>query len=266
MSTLQQRQRQLMAWLQHGNTDICRHVAEQGALNNMQRLNIYRTGWRIRLSETIETDHPILGAYLGDKLYNQLLDGYLTSYPSTSTSLRQFADNLPQFLAQHPPFSEHPQISELARFERLLLVAFDAADSPRATQSTLFDTPSQEWPALKFTFHPSVQLFSTTHNSVQIWQALKAEQTPPCAQQESQSWLVWRNRERLTEFAALERLEEQLLRSLLKGETLEYAAQLTANTLPAEAAGHYLLTTLTNWLERGCIQALNQKITLNPVE
>jgi len=257
MSTLKTRQQEMMAWLSGQNNSIAEHIAAQGGVTVEQRLQIYQNAYRIRLRETIDTDHPELGRYLGDELYNAMVDGYINHYPSSFTSLRQFADRLPEFLANTAPFSGYPQLAELARFERMLLAAFDAADSPRATIEELNQHPPQTWPELRFQFHPSVQIFSTGYNVVQIWQTLRGESgEPPAPQATTCHWVLWRNKERLTEFCSVSPLELEMLRCFLAGESLMQVAEFPAAEMPEDEAGSYLLNTLHQWLDRGWVRRL----------
>ncbi|MBY4677313.1 HvfC/BufC N-terminal domain-containing protein [Marinobacterium arenosum] len=253
---LQRRQRQLLAYLRGQHSAIDRHIVDQGAVDGSQRLAIYRNAYRSRLRETLETDHPILGLYLGDQLFERMVDDYIDQCPSNDRSLRQFADRLPQFLRDAEPFRQYPQIAELCRFERALLSAFDAADAPRASADQLRQLSPEQWPPLTLSFHPSVQLFSSDFNVVPVWQALKAEQTPPQIRQAREHWLLWRNAERLTEFCSISPLERQLLCACLQGDDLAAAAELLIGQLPAQDAGETLLNSLLGWLERGWIQQL----------
>ena len=82
---------------------------------------------------------------------------YVEHCPSSRTSLRHFADQLPGFLARTEPFCEHGQIPELARFERLLMTAFDAAEANRVANEALAELPVEEWPDTTLRFHPSMQ-------------------------------------------------------------------------------------------------------------
>lgn len=71
-------------------------------------------------------------------------------------------DNIPEFPALYDElqfFKQYPKISELAAFERRLISAFDAADSEQATFEQLQAIPPEQWPAICFRFHASVQIF-----------------------------------------------------------------------------------------------------------
>jgi len=95
----------------------------------------------MRLREFIEVDHRVLGIYLGDDLFDLVAAEYVKQCPSSKTSLRHFADQLPGFLARTEPFSAHGQIPELARFERLLMTAFDAAEANKLPNEALAVLP-----------------------------------------------------------------------------------------------------------------------------
>ena len=156
--SLHELQQQMMNYLTDDELSIAQQIEDHGDISRDVRLHIYKNAYQMRLKETIDNDHPLLGMYLGDDLFDQMVSGYIKAYPSNNTSLRHFADLLPSFLASHSPFNKYPIISELARFERLLMVAFDAADTERFTQETLLDIEHEQWPNLVFRFHPSVQI------------------------------------------------------------------------------------------------------------
>ena len=258
MRTLQQRQQQLMAHLLHGDGDINDHIALQGNVSTATRLHIYRNAYQTRLRETLDTDHPVTGSYLGDELFEQMVAGYRSRHPSNQRSLRHYADELPEFLAAQAPFCDNPQIAELARFERLLLSAFDAAEAVRVSRADLQRLPLAAWPGMTPVFHPSVQLFESDWNVVGLWQALKAESMPPAAQQGFEAWLLWRNRELLTEFRHLDAAEHCLLKQLLAGAEFATACEALLELVPVAEVSAVAAGTLVNWLELGLIVELDQ--------
>ncbi|CAA0085655.1 Uncharacterised protein [BD1-7 clade bacterium] len=231
-------------------------IVDEGALNAKQRLSIYHSAYRMRLKETIETDHEVLGSYLGDDLFDQMVIGYLQYHRSDNPSLRYFCDPLPKFLASHAPFSDLPVISELARFERLLLVAFDAPEAHRITLDTLQQLAPESWPGIQLTFHPSVQLFNSPSNAVNIWQALKQENPPPEVSSAEQCWLIWRNHERLTEFRHINDIEHLLLQQALTGDSFESLCETLTEHVVEDEAPQIAASTLMRWIKDGLIQSL----------
>lgn len=255
-SSLRARQRQLMSFILHDDHQIQDEVAETDNMSAHDRLAIYHNAYRLRLREVIDTDHPILGIYLGDDLFDLMVKHYIDDAPSKYTSLRNYCDNLPDFLAKTLPFGDHPQISELARFERLLLTAFDAEDKSTAIPQDLQNLPAEEWPHLTIRFHPSLQIFITEYNVVETWQALKQEQSPPETLQQHSCWVLWRNTERLTEFKSISAIEQQMLKGFLEGNNLSYVAELIIQELNEQDAAQSLLSILNAWLDMGWIQML----------
>jgi len=256
-TTLQLRQQQMMSALLTGNPAITDHIAGDHNLNAQQRLSIYQSGYRLRLREVIDNDHPVLGSYLGDDLFEQMVDGYIAAIPSKFRSLRHYCDPLPDYLQRDDFFSQHPHIAELARFERCLLSSFDAPDRDTASVETLQQIAAEKWPQMTLRFHPSLQLFTSDTNAVEIWQALKAEQAPPEPLQRQTCWVAWRNRERLTEFRSVDSLERTLLNGFLEGDNFSSAAELTAALVSEESAANELLTLLLHWLQLGWISQLS---------
>jgi len=259
-ATLAQRQKQLLAYLQghtaKGQDDICKHIVQQGKVATAQRLGIYQNAYKVRLKETIDTDHQILGRYLGDDLYEQMMNAFIKQCPSQHFSLRHFADPLPDFLNGQAPFNDHPQIAELARFERLLLVAFDARDAKRTPLDTLTQLASDKWPNIKLRFHPSVQLFVSPWNVVHMWQQLKQDQAPPEPVQEKNTWLVWRNHERLTEFRPIDHIAVTMLEMFQRGKNFADVCQALLEYLPEQEVSPSALNILLNWFELGLIQSI----------
>ena len=252
-SALDERQQQLLDFLLNNDDAIKAHISEQKGINSELRLDIYRNAYRIRLRETIDVDHPVLGNYLGDELFDQMVAGYIDKHPSSNKSLRQYADQLPHFLTLHEPFKQHPQISELARFERILLSAFDAADQIPLPASALTSIPAEHWPDLIVRFHPSVQCFQSDWNVVEIWQALKEQRSPPDPKQETVRWLIWRNNDRLTEFRSLNEIEYLLLQGCLKGRSFSLLCEDLLNHIDEESIAPQLVKTISQWLEKGLI-------------
>ena len=203
MAGLPDLQQRFLNYLLQADDAIADDVVGGTAEDRARRLSIYFNAYRIRLRGSIEVDHPVLGVYLGDDGFETMASAYIAKHPSSNTSLRHFCDALPEFLRTEPPFSDIPILGEIARFERALMDVFDAADADVANLDSLSETPAEAWPEMTFQLHPSTRWFLTDWNCVEIWQAIKTEQTPPDAiAGDKRAWLLWRNTERLSEFRA----------------------------------------------------------------
>lgn len=251
LATLQQ---QFMQVLQGGESgQLLQQVIDQGSIDSQSRIDIYRHAYQQRLKISIESDHEILGLYLGDELFDKMVAGYISSYPSQQSSLRYFAEQLPRFLSEQEPFNQYPVIAELARFERLMLAAFDARDADVVGSQVLNDIEYQDWPGLQFRLHPSVQCFQSQWNSVSVWQALKQGQTPPEPFNQNNAWLIWRNTERLTEFMSLDNWQMIILQSMIEGRSYAEICESLADELTVEQISESSLQCVINWLQSGII-------------
>lgn len=257
--TLQQRQQQLMAHLLEGDSAIDEHIVQQGSVSTATRLHIYRNAYQSRLRETLDTDFPITGSYLGDELFEEMVGAYREAHLSKQRSLRRYGDALPGFLAAGEPFCDNPEIAELARFERMLLSAFDAGEARRIGRAELQQVPVEAWPEMTVRFHASVHLFATNWNVVSLWQALKAGTKPPLAASGFEAWLVWRNGDLLTEFKHLDPVQYCLLTHFQSGADFASACEALLQLVPAAEVSGAVARTLLEWLELGLIIELVHK-------
>jgi len=253
-SSLYEIQHQLMNYLIQNDNAIEQKIITQGNVDNKTRLNIYKNAYSSRLREVIDTDHEILGTYLGDELFEQMVTGYIKANPSNKTSLRQYADKLPQYLHQTTPFDDHPILSELAHFERMLLTSFDAQEADRFSRQSLQAVPHENWPSMSFRLHPSVQVCKFHWNTVESWQALKANKNPDPAHKRQSYWLLWRNSERLTEFRSLDIAEQHLINMLVHGNDFSALCDYLLNENTDEDASTLALNYILNWVEQGILR------------
>ncbi len=236
-------------------------VQDQQGLPVTQRMGIYANAYRSRLREVIDTDHDVLGLYLGDALFDRMVTGYIAVQHSPYRSLRHYCDQLPDFLTQDEFFSQYPVLADLALFERRLLTVFDAADSERATLEQLQSVAPERWPRMQLTFHPSVQLLTLTTNAVESWQALKQEQAPPAPEHNEDAptrfWLLWRSRDRITEFVSLMPWQHRLMSGFIKGDNLAMQCEGLLTYFGADDVANQIFGALQAWIEMGIVRAFH---------
>ena len=256
MPPLRKLQRQFMSFLQSQDGAIGSCVLGDNRLDVPTRLEIYRNAYSTRLKKSIETDHPVLGSYLGDDLFELMAGAYITACPSAYPSLREFADSLPGYLENNEPFSDNPIIAEIALFERRLLFAFDAADAERAQPDDLQTLAPEDWPAMRVQFHPSACLFTAHWNSVESWQALKEDQAPPAAVEQLQHWLLWRGDDRLTQFQPLSVEGEIIFSALAADKTFAEVCESLLEGVAEEQVSACAAGQLVQWLEAGVVSKI----------
>ncbi|PKH00269.1 DNA-binding domain-containing protein [Paraglaciecola sp. MB-3u-78] len=257
--SLAELQQEFMSLLQTNDRHIELRVIQQGLLTNVQRVDIYRTGYRLRLRGVIDSDHEMLGIYLGDDLYAQMVEGYIDAAPSQHPSLRFFGDRLPEYLENTAPFSDHPILAEMASFERTLLNAFDSADADTLSLSLLQQIPADKWPLLTFSFHPSLTFYECQWNAVESWQCLKNAEPPPAptATAQSKMWAVWRGLSKLTEYKSMLATEREVLRVMQQGKNFAEVCESLLEHVCEEQIAATLYGFIVEWLQRGWIVDAN---------
>lgn len=196
---------------------ISEHIQSTADTSVQQRLDIYASGYRLRLKEAITTDFDNLHGYLGDDLFDQLLDCYIDTYQSKHPSLRYYSQHITELLAEQKPFVQYPELIEIAKIEQAFNDSFDAADCATADIEKLGQIAAESWPTLCVQLHASVQLLDLDHNSFAIWKALSEEQTPPALIKEKHTWLIWR-KGLISRYRALSDAESFALTRAMNGD------------------------------------------------
>jgi hypothetical protein len=183
-------QRAFQQHVLNGDDAIAQRVASSAAVPASQRLKVYEDAYRLRLVDALAHNYPRLRELLGDEQFNELAQEYLQAHPSSNPSVRWLGDRLPDFLRER---ETTPVLSDLARWEWVIAAAFDAPDAAPVDANELAGVAADAWPALKFEFHPSMQLLEMHSNAAAIFKALtETEAVPEPQAQETQTWLIWR--------------------------------------------------------------------------
>ncbi len=230
------------------------HQLQQAILGRIEMdwpgLEIYRDAYRLRLTEALEAEYPMLTRWLGQERFSRMAWDYIRAHPSRHRSIRWIGRHLAEFLHRRG----EPAHGEMAAFEWALGLAFDSADAVPLSGETLAAVPPERWPDLRLEFHASVSLQRFHYPVPRLWKALQAEtRLPDCVyQQEPQDWLIWR-RELRCYFRSLSPAEARVLEWLLDGEIFSAAcACLAGFDLPGDAA-RQMAGWLQRWLEDGLV-------------
>ncbi|MBU2972310.1 DNA-binding domain-containing protein [Pseudoalteromonas sp. C2R02] len=258
MASLADIQNQFMHLLQNKPNELIDIIAEQGQLSSSERLSIYQSAYKIRLTQVIEQDHEQLGKYLGDELFDLMVLGYLKAYPSTNNSLREFSQNLPEFLKKTSPFKEHDILSDIAQFERLLLQAFDASDDKVLSSAALESIAQNDWPLLTLNLHASAHLVTFHTAAVESFQALKNDLAPPNAKVNTpRFWLIWRSPEKITEYKKVTEEEYNLLSLIHQKNNFSHLCQSLIGSHPPENIAVVLIQYINVWLSQGLLKSFD---------
>jgi len=194
MSPLRGLQADFKSFLLRGDERMLERVVGSAKVSAPRRLAIYYDAYRLRLLEALDSNYPVLHAWMGDDEFEKLGLAYLDTHPSTHFSIRYFGHRLPEYLASAETYRDQPFLGEMAALEWAMSEAFDAPDSPGVGLDAMASIPPQAWPEMRMALHASVRRLDLRWNAPAIWKAIKEEQAPeePGAGEWPQPWLVWR--------------------------------------------------------------------------
>jgi len=220
-----------------------------------QRLALYANAYRMRLKEALSTDFERLHTYLGDDLFETLMQRYIDSYPSHHTSLRYFGQHMAELLSRTEPFCDLPEVEEIARIELAFGDSFDAANCNRVNLDDLAAVPPDAWPDLNIGFHAAVQLLPQLFNSFQIWRALSNDETPPEKTADASTWLIWRQ-DLISRYRALAPAELTALSVALGGDSFAGLCEALLNHFDADEVPQRAVGYLQLWINDQMVCAL----------
>jgi hypothetical protein len=183
----------LQAGILNGDQTILASIKDSPRTDRAALFNVYYDAYRSRLAEFLSNDFPMLRNYLGEEAFGSLVEDYIESTTSRQPNARWYGMRLPDFMLRIPSWLTNRSAVDLARFERALSDAFDAADAPRAAIESLQDACSEDWPRLVFDFHPSVILLDLVSGTAGIYEALADGKEPPAIGEGGEAIVFWQN-------------------------------------------------------------------------
>lgn len=254
MTSLKELQDGFQRALLEGDDEILALIPNSPKETRENLLDVYRNAYVLRLIEFIEHDHECLHAYLGDDGFDAMARVYIEAHPSDQPNARWFARHLPDFLSSTEPYSEHPQIAEIAALEKALNDAFDMADGPVLTLADLSDVAPEDWPQLCFATHTAAQRLRFSTNAAALWMALRNEEDPPDLETrpEAEHVIVWRQ-ETMPKVRVFGPEEAMMWSEAAKGVRFGVLCEMCAVFDDPESAPARAATYLQSWLTTGML-------------
>lgn len=133
-------------------------VRPSSRLTPLERLDIYRGMYEIRLVEALRVDYPGLTRYLGEEIFDELARMYLARYPSVSYTLNRLGDSLPDFVREVEGLRRPRFVESLARLELAETVVFDEEERAPLGPQHLAGVAEAEWPGLRLRPIPALRM------------------------------------------------------------------------------------------------------------
>lgn len=194
MTKLRELQTRFKAHLLEGDVAISQLVASVSAEDVEERLGIYSFGYGQRLREALRIEFPGLAALAGDPAFEKLLDDYIHARPSRHPNLRWLGRDMADWLQGNVDSSGRPELVEMARLDWALSTSFDAPDVVSIDSSTMASLAPEQWPGVRFSIHPAVQVIPVRWNVDAIRLSIIDEHVADCGlkSMEVGELVVWR--------------------------------------------------------------------------
>jgi hypothetical protein len=240
--------------------DFLRRLSPPARAENIeQTFAVYHDGYPLRMAEFLAHDYPILREALGDEDFSALVKAYVSAKPSRWRNARWVGAGLPKFMQATPPYAGSALVCGLAALEAALARAFDSADETPLAVEILGVTPQEDWPRLRFAFHPGVAVIASPAAALAYYEAAQREATPDleACGEDRLTLLVWR--EGLdVQYRVLDALEALALREALGGAPFGQICSLLAFSRPEDSPEDLTMAAagfLLSWFSEGLIVA-----------
>ena len=233
--------------------DAVRVLTPGPLLTSVERLQIYRDGYRSRLVECLADDFAAVRSWLGEGTFEALAHDYIDEHPSRSPSLNAFGRSMPAFLAERRVVAG-PFAADVARLEWAVVEAIHAAASPPLTLDRFQHMTPEQWAAARLVPAASTVVLRFECAANAYYQAFRdgagpteLDATPSATLIHRQGWVVWRRD--LT--PPMARLLEAIVAGAPLGEALE-----TSISSEDEGTQAHVMHWFQDWVGSGVFTAV----------
>ena len=168
ISLLEKLQTNFCEFLLHGRHEaqIGAQLRSPGKRQAVQRLDIYRNGYFIRLEKALAHDFPISARVLGQSAFARMAGEYVLAHPSQNPSLRLLGHGFADWLRAHAGAAN----ADLADIEWAIMTVFDGPNCIAAKSDRMDAFTPNDWANMYVTLVPTLTLLSLTSNADIVWQ------------------------------------------------------------------------------------------------
>jgi len=145
----------------------------------LERLDIYRGMYEVRLLEALRVDYPGLAHFLGANTFDELAKLYIRANPSRSYTLNRLGDRLPGFVKKVAGLPRPGFVQDLARFELASTLVFDEEESQAAMPDSVNNLDPEAWERLCFRPIRALRLLELRYPVHRYLEAMCRDDTVP---------------------------------------------------------------------------------------
>lgn len=265
MTSLNELQESFQAYMLEADQRIQQYIAPTANNSTIERLDVYRDGYYLRLLDILAIDYPVIKTIVGEEAFDELGREYIDIYPSNHFSIRIFGRHFSKFLSNQRTLD--PMLAEMAKFEWMLVETQDAADGPQLTLEAMGQVPPEAWASMQFKLHPSLQLLPFYYNAPELWKAVDQQQERPPTKYQEQSvyWMFWRV-EITPYFAPLSEPQLCMIHSIQADKNFGVICELLCEWFEDEEVVQFAAGTLRTWISENLLSEVQFEPVANPVK
>lgn len=213
-----------------------------------KQFEIYIRAYFARLSDAVTDDFPALHHYLGNAIFDTLLERYIRSSPPRTFNLEHYSAAFPAFVQQN---SRDAFAHDLAALEGTILEVYWLPDSPALNAETLQRMLESDIASHKFIPRHALRLLALRYPAEHYLADFRehGKATAPAA--EPQYVALVRHQHKVQRFL-LAPLEYTLLKNLCEYQALAEAIDgLAADSKNMEILATHLQGWLSRWIIAG---------------
>jgi hypothetical protein len=193
-------------------------------LSAVERLEIYRRGYHMRLVECLADDYPVLRHALGEDLFDELCRFYVATYPSSGPSLNYYGRRMEELLrsGSGPALPVPIFAADMAALEWAIVEVIHGASSEHLTLEMLGSVPIDAWPGARLVANTALRLLRFEYPVNGYLQAFRNGDQPPLPEASASGTVVFRTGPSLSRMDLTPPMQAALA-GLIAGETLEVA-------------------------------------------
>ncbi|TBN49877.1 DUF2063 domain-containing protein [Pseudomonas sp. BGI-2] len=143
------------------------------------RFTVYRNNVQSSLINALTDSYPVVLQLVGEEFFRAMSGIYVQSTPPRSPLMNGYGDDFAAFIEGFAPAASVPYLADVARLERLRVMAYHAADAQPLGNEQIAAALADPQALSEFTveLHPSLNLLNSTYAVVAIWAAHQQEAT-----------------------------------------------------------------------------------------
>ena len=219
------------------------------------RLRIHRHQLYESLGAALAGTFPTVQQLVGDAFFRAMARAFIAQALPAQPVLNEYGEGFPAFVGTYEPTRGLPYLTDVARLDWALNLAFNSPLGQQLTAADLSSIPGEQLPSTKVGLAPGTCVIHSTYPLDRIWSASQPGASIATVDLgEGGICLLVLRRPDDASFIALTKAEAAFVAALASGEPLEDAALAAF----AASAGFDLSVTFRRLLDLGVFVALQQ--------